>query len=319
MNVLVAGATGFIGLPLCRALARAGHRVTVLTRSGARAQALLPEGIHLEEWDAKTVGPWAAAAAAADVCINLAGASIGAGRWTAARKRAIVESRVQATRALVKALAGRGKAAEPPLLINASGKDVYGPRGDEPLDESAPAGKGFLAETCILWEREARRAEEAGARVVLFRLGLVLGSRGALDRIQLPFKLYLGGTLGPGTQWVSWIHRQDVVGAMLHLIEMFRRRDPRLSGPVNAVAPTPVSMRTFCRAIGRSLSRPVWLPAPAPLLRAVLGEMADLILFGQRAVPQKLLEWEYPFQYTELDAALRDVNASAGERRAKAP
>lgn len=288
MRVLVAGGTGFIGAPLCRALRAAGHEPTVVSRDPA----------HAEEaavgWDAL-----GAAVAAADAVVNLAGESIAGGRWTEERKRALRESRIGTTRALVDAMAASPR--RPPVLVNASAVGYYGARGDEALDESAAPGPGFLADVCQAWEREAQRAEASGTRVVRLRLGIVLAADGgALARMLPAFRAFVGGPVGHGRQWMSWIHRDDATGLVLDALE-----NAGYTGAVNATAPQAVRNRDFARALGRTLARPAWLPAPAAALRLVLGEMADMLLTGQRVLPQAAERLGYHWRYRELEPALR--------------
>ena len=288
MRVLVTGGTGFIGTPVCRALRAAGHAVTVVTRDPGRLQS------GAVGWD--RVGE---AVRSADALVNLAGEPIAVARWTAAQKERIRDSRVAATRRLVDAAAAA--ATRPPTLVNASAVGYYGPRGDEPLDESAPPGEGFLADVCRAWEAEAERAETLGMRVVRLRIGMVLGpGGGALARMQGPFRAFVGGPLGDGRQWMSWIHVDDVVGLVLEAIG-----SERYHGPVNGTAPRPVTNREFSATLGRALSRPSWLPAPAFALRLAFGEMAEMLLAGQRVVPRAAERAGYRWRYSELLTSLR--------------
>jgi uncharacterized protein (TIGR01777 family) len=293
MNILLTGGTGFIGAPLCRRLAQRGHAVAVLTRSPHRAAQ--HEGPSIVPFDA---AEWRSAVEGADAVVNLAGEPIAARRWTPAQKRRIQESRVQTTRRLVDAIAASSR--KPSVLISASATGFYGARGDEPLTEADPPGTGFLAETCQAWEDAATRAEPLGIRVVRLRIGVVLGrGGGALAKMAPPFLACVGGTLGHGRQWMSWVHLEDVLG----LIE-WALAHPELSGAVNATAPEPVTMAAFCRQLGRALRRPCWAPVPALVLRAVLGEMAQMLLTGQRVLPEAALRAGYAFRYPSLPAAL---------------
>jgi uncharacterized protein (TIGR01777 family) len=303
VKVVVAGGTGFIGRPLVEALLLRGWQVTVLSRSAAPA---LPAGVRAARWDGGVAGAgaWRDAVAQADAVVNLAGESIGAGRWTAERKRRILQSRVGATRALVEAMVAAGLPQVPRVLVSASAVGFYGPRGDEPVTEDAGPGSDFLSRVCVAWEAEARRAAGRGVRVALPRIGLVLAADGgALPRMALPFRLFAGGPLGSGRQWVPWIHREDLVALLLLLIT-----EPAAHGPVNAVAPEPVTGREFARALGRALRRPSWLPAPAAALRLLLGEAADgLLLSGQRALPRKAEALGYRFRHPTLAGALAAI------------
>ena len=293
MRVLVTGGTGFIGSALCRALAAAGHQVAVVTRGNAQPSAR--DAVRYLPWDG---AEWRAALAAADAVVNLAGEPIAAKRWTVEQKVRIRESRVQMTRRLVEAMEGAGH--RPAALISASAIGYYGDRGDVPVDEVSPPGSGFLAETCFAWEAEARRAETLGVRVVRMRLGVVLAEGGgALAKMVPPFQGFLGGPLGSGRQWVSWVSRDDVIG----LIQWALAQE-QVQGAINATAPEPVTMRGFCRELGRALRRPSWLPAPAPAVRLLLGEMAEMLLTGQRVLPSAALAKGYAFRFPRLPDAL---------------
>ena len=288
MRVLVTGGTGFIGAALCHALTGAGHAVTVVTRDPA----------HIA---AAAIG-WERVRGAVrenDALVNLAGEPLGSRRWSVRQKEFIRQSRVLATRTLVDAIA----AAEPRprVLVNASAVGYYGPRDDEPLDESAGPGAGFLADVCRAWEQEALRAEDLGLRVVRLRLGVVLAADGgALARMLPPFRAFVGGPIGSGRQWMSWIHRDDVTGIVVDALA-----NDGYHGPVNATAPQPVTNRDFAKLLGRTLARPAWLPTPAFALRLALGEMAELLLSGQRVLPGIAERLAYQWRYPELSGALR--------------
>ncbi len=293
MKLLIAGGTGFIGTPLCQALIAHGHELSVLTRQpqGHLARAHL----HYLPWQFEDVRR---AIAEVEGVINLAGESIAAKRWSPRQKLALQESRFHTTRLLVDAMASQG--TRPVVLINASAIGYYGARGSEPLLETSPPGDGFLAELCKAWEREAQRAEPRGVRVVRIRIGMVLGpDGGALSKMVPPFRWCMGGPVGSGRQWVSWIHRADVVG----LIE-WALTHPEVSGAVNATAPDPVTMDSFCRELGRAVRRPSWARVPGGVLRILLGEMAELLLTGQRVIPNVALRSGYAFQFPELHHAL---------------
>jgi uncharacterized protein len=303
MNVVVTGGTGFIGRALCMSLSRKGHRVTLLTRKGRAASQLVEPSVTTVEWNGRDPGVWEERLEGADAVINLAGAPLADARWTDARKRLLTDSRVQLTRRLVEAMSRRS--AKPSVLISASGIGYYGPSDDRVLSESAPQGEGFLADLSVAWEGEARRAAQFGIRVVLLRTGMVLeGDGGALPKMLLPFRLYLGGPIMPGTQWVSWIHRNDHVG----LIE-WALATPTVSGPINAVAPEPKTMQAFCATLGRVLRRPCWLPVPETVLSLALGELGTVMTTGQRGSPQKALADGYVFQYPSLEGALQAILA----------
>jgi hypothetical protein len=232
--------------------------------------------------------------------VNLAGETI-AQRWTAAAKARIVESRARAAEQVGAALQAAKR--RPGVLVNASAVGFYGNRGDEELTEESGPGSGFLAETTVAWEEAGRRAAPAGVRLVLPRIGVVLGEEGgALSKMLLPFRLGLGGPLGSGKQWMPWIHRDDLVALLVASLE-----DPRFEGPVNATAPAPVTMREFAATLGRVLHRPAFAPAPAFAIRAAMGEMAGLVLDGQKVLPAKASALGFPFRFESLEPALREI------------
>jgi uncharacterized protein (TIGR01777 family) len=235
-----------------------------------------------------------------DAVINLAGEPVAAGRWTTDRKAAMRSSRVGTTTALVAALSQLRH--RPTVLVSASAIGYYGPRGDEPLTEEAASGTGFLAELCRDWEAAARAAEPLGIRVVLPRIGVVLGPGGALAKMLPAFRMGLGGPIGRGTQWMSWIHRDDLIELLLAVLTQ------DLRGPINATAPQPVTNREFSRALGRALHRPTWARVPGLVLRILFGQMAEeLLLTGQRVVPRRAEAMGFRFQYPTLEEALRGI------------
>lgn len=301
MRIVVSGGTGFIGRPLCASLCLDGHQVKVLTRNRAVAQRACGSMVTAIEWNGRATGDWEHCLDGADAVINLAGAPIADGRWTEVRKQLLVESRVLTARLLVEALSRRS--SKPRTLINASGIGYYGASDDRLLDEGAARGQGFLADLCLAWEVEAVRAVKMGVRVVMLRTGMVLEQcGGALPKMLLPFRLFAGGPIMPGTQWVSWIHRRDHIGLIQWLLTT-----PNISGPVNAVAPEAVTMNQFCNALGRVLHRPSWLPVPGFALNLVLGELGTIMTTGQRVIPAKALSGGYVFQYPKLEPALRAI------------
>lgn len=297
MKVAIVGSNGLIGRALGRALVDRGDSVVALSRGGSSGIA----GALDMRWDPAEGPPPAAALEGGDAVVNLAGVPIGGKRWTADRKREIRESRTLTTRALVDAMTGEGG---PRVLVNGSAVGYYGPT-DETVDESAPAGSDFLADTCVAWEREAARAAEHGVRVVLVRTGIVLArDGGALPQMAMPVKFFAGGPIGGGRHWIPWIHIDDEVGLLLLALD----REP-VSGPMNASAPEPARQRDFVKALAKALGRPAALPTPAFPLRIAMGEMATLALEGQRAVPAVALAAGYEFIHPELEAALRTVYA----------
>lgn len=297
MKALVTGATGFIGQRLLPWL----KWPVVLTRNPERTGTALAN-VELHRWEPEAAPPPAEAFRGVDTVFHLAGESVAAGRWSAARKQRIRDSRVLGTRHLVAALAALKE--RPAVLVSASAIGYYGDRGDEVLDEDALPGNDFLAGVCKEWEAEANRAAELGIRVVTPRIGLVLGKAGgALERMLTPFRLGLGGPLGPGRQWMSWIHIDDLIGLLLYA-------GPRhISGPMNAVAPNPVTNREFTRELARALRRPAIFPVPRFALRLALGEMAGVPLASQRVMPAIAQRTGYRFQYPRLADALREILA----------
>lgn len=299
MNVVITGGTGFIGRALCAALAHGNHSMSLLTRDPAQVIHRPGASVRTVQWNGRDTGPWEQVLEGADAVINLAGAPIADARWTVARKQLITDSRVLTTRLLVRALSRCS--SKPATFISASGIGYYGASDDRHLDEGAPRGQGFLADLCLAWEAEALRAAEFGTRVVLLRTGMVLEQDGgALAKMVLPFKLYAGGPIMPGTQWVSWIHRSDHIGLIQWALTM-----PTVSGPLNAVAPQPVTMKIFCEALGRVLHRPSWLPVPTFALNMLLGDLGTLMTTGQRVIPTKAVAGGYAFHYPTLEPALR--------------
>ncbi len=301
MNIVVAGGTGFIGQALCATLLYGGHRVSLLTRHAGQVLHRPDARVNVAEWNARDMGPWEELLEGADAVVNLAGAPIADGRWTDERKRLLTESRVLTTRLLVRALSRRS--SKPPVFISASGIGYYGASDDRQLDEGAARGTGFLADLCLAWEAEAMSAAEFGTRVVLLRTGMVLeADGGALGKMLLPFRLFAGGPIMPGTQWVSWIHRSDHIGLI-----QWALTTTAVCGPINAVAPEPVRMNTFCDVLGQAMHRPSWLPVPGIALNMLLGELGTLMTTGQRVIPKKAMAGGYVFRYPTLESALRAV------------
>jgi uncharacterized protein (TIGR01777 family) len=292
MQIVVAGGTGFLGTALVARLRKDGHTVTVLSRH--------PRGAHEYEWSPyEPSSGWVQVLEDADAVVNLAGAPI-ATRWTAAHKREMWNSRLLSTRTLVAAM--RSVRGGPAILINASAIGTYGDCGDEILTEESPPGSGFLASMGAAWEKETRSAAPR-TRVVLLRTGIVLEKDGgALPRMALPFRFFAGGPLGSGRQYMSWIHRDDWTAMVSWALTV-----EGLSGPLNVTAPQPVTNLEFARTLGRVLQRPAFLPAPGFALRAVLGEMADVIVTGQQVLPAKAHAFGFEFTHPELAGALRSI------------
>ncbi len=296
MKVLVTGASGLVGSALVPFLTTGGHRVTRLVRSQPRPS------VAEMQWDPAAGIQDLTSLEGMDAVVHLAGENIASGRWTVARKARIRDSRVTGTRTLCEALA---RLSQPPkVLVSASAIGYYGDRGAEALWENSAFGTGFLPEVCRVWEEATQPAVQTGIRVVLLRIGIVLSpTGGALAKLLLPFKLGLGGILGSGKQYMSWIALDDVVGAVNHALVT-----DTLRGPVNAVAPFPVTNGEFTRTLGRVLGRPTVFPVPAFAARLAFGEMADeLLLASTRVEPKRLLATQYTFRCPELDGALRHV------------
>jgi uncharacterized protein (TIGR01777 family) len=292
MQVMVTGATGLIGRPLVRALAAAGHSVLVVSRSPGRVPA------RAIGWDAVPQ-----AIDEVDAVVNLAGEPVAEGRWTEARKQEIRASRIDGTRAIVRAI--REAKKRPGVLVSASATGYYGPRGDEPIDETVGPGNDFLSGVCKAWEAEAQAAEALDVRVARLRIGIALApDGGALGTMLLPFRAGIGGPVGSGKQWMPWIHVDDVCGLVVAAVAGADWR-----GAVNATAPNPVRNGDFARTLGRALSRPAVLPLPGLVLRLAFGEMANILLTGQRAVPAAAQQLGYAFKHPELAGALADLLA----------
>lgn len=296
MHILLTGGTGLIGRALCRHWARQGHQLTVWSRTPQQVEALCGAGVRgvgrLEELGDEPL----------DAVVNLAGAPIADRPWTRKRKALLWASRITLTEQLLSWLASRGQ--KPRVLLSGSAVGWYGDGGERELDEdSIQVTDDFAAQLCGAWEETALRAEDLGIRVVLLRTGLVLAREGGfLKRLLLPFKLGLGGPLGSGRQWMPWIHISDQIALIDFLLQQEQAR-----GPYNACAPTPVRNREFSRALGRELHRPACMPAPAFALRLALGELSELLLGGQRALPTRLQAEGFSFRFTHLDVALADL------------
>ena len=299
-RVLITGGTGLIGRALSANIAADGYEVIVLSRNPERA-AGLPPGVRAERWDGRTAAGWGALADGAYAVVNLAGEGISDGRWTAERKRRIRESRLDAGRAVVQAI--ETTKDRPRVLVQASGVGYYGPSGEEDVSESAPAGRDYLARLAVEWESSTAGVEPLGVRRVIIRTGIVLSKNGgALPRMMLPFRFFIGGRLGSGRQWLPWIHIADEVGAIRFLLE-----NERAGGAFNLSAPNPVTNADFSRWLGRQMGRPALVPTPGFLLRLAFGEMAGMLLTGQRTVPRHLTQTGYAFRFAEAEAALRDI------------
>ena len=301
MKIIVAGGTGFIGSHLCRTLIANQHEITVLSRNRKRASTLFPTSVTIAEWDTKSAKPIEQALNGADAVVNVMGEPIADSRWTESRKQLLLNSRIETTRTLVEAISLTSQ--KPRTLINASGIGFYGPQDDQAFTEESPRGRGFLSDLCVGWENAAKGAEEIGVRVVLPRIGMVLGKTGgALPKMLLPFKLFMGGPIAPGTQHLSWIHQKDLSDLIIWLLEK-----PEISGPVNAVAPESATMKEFCRQLGKALHRPSWFPVPEFVLKLAFGEMASVLTTGQVVKPFMAQQKGFTFSYPKLDLALQSL------------
>jgi uncharacterized protein (TIGR01777 family) len=299
MKILITGGTGFVGTQLTSRLLQDGHEVTILSRSAKRSGEV-PRGISYLQGDPTQKGSWQEAIKNHDAVINLAGASIFA-KWTEEHKKAIRESRVSTTQNIV-----QGIPAHPEkqfTLLSTSAVGYYGFCGDEKLTEDSPNGYDFLARIASEWEGEALKARDKGARVVITRFGIVLGEKGgALSQMIPLFKKYVGGPIGSGKQWFSWVHIKDLSEAFAFLLE-----HPEISGPVNVCAPNPVRNKDLAKALGKVLHRPSFMPAPGFMVKLVLGEFGSVILEGQRVIPKRLLDSGFAFQYPDIDKALQGI------------
>lgn len=299
MKVVLGGGSGLIGRAICRALITVGHQPVVLTRDPRRASRL-PAGVRVVAWNPPRVGDWAAELTDAGAVINLAGESIGRWPWTSRRKAALLESRLAPTRVLIEAIGRLPAEGRPGVLLSASGTDLYEGRDSGPADEATPPADTFLSRLCLSWEREALRAEGLGLRVVLMRTSSVIAPGAPVLRVlALPFRLFVGGRLGSGLQWISWVDVADIVGLYLWALE-----SNEIHGPLNGAAPDPRRQADFARALGAALHRPSWFPTPAWIVRLVLRDQATLALGSRRIWPAKALAFGYVFRRPLLEASL---------------
>jgi uncharacterized protein (TIGR01777 family) len=299
-RIVVAGGSGLIGRALTRELARSGAEVVVLSRApGGGGE--LPAGARWASWDGRTAGGWWSECEGAAAVVNLAGENVASGRWTAARRRRLLASRIHTTDAVVSAISlARTK---PRVLVQASAVGYYGARGDAGIDEDAAPGEGFLPELSQAWEAASEPVETHGVRRVLLRTGIVLARGGGALAKMLPiFRLGLGGPLGDGRQWLPWIHLADEVAAIRFLLDR-----QELAGPFNLAAPEPATNESFSRALARALGRPCFARVPAAALRLAVGEMAQVLLSGQKVRPRRLIEAGFAFRFPRLESALADL------------
>ncbi|MBM2806305.1 MAG: hypothetical protein HW419_4198 [Deltaproteobacteria bacterium] len=297
MRLVVTGASGFIGSALCPRLLEQGHTLTLFTRGSPRDAS---SGVkRWQHWTPGVLRQWDVELDGADGVINLAGEPIAEKKWSHTQRQLLIKSRVAATQSLVQACAKAKH--KPKFLINASAIGYYGARDDEEISEDEPPGDDFLSQLCRDWEEEAKKAEALGMRVVRLRTGIVLGhGGGALMKMVEPFKYFLGGPIGSGKQWMSWIHLEDQARLILHVME-----NQQASGPINATAPNPVRNKEFSQALGRVLRRPCWVPVPGFALRLGLGDMAEMLLTGQRVIPATAQRLGFTFDFPNLPEALQ--------------
>lgn len=300
-KIIITGATGLIGRKLSQKLTEAGHQIIVFSRNASSAKNILKKDYTYIDWDYRKSDKWIESISTADVIVHLAGINLFAKRWNKKFKEEILASRKETTKALVDAV--KLSQAKPEVFVSASAVGYYGDCGDKLLDENSPAGNDFLAEVCKVWEAEAAEVEQAGVRRVSVRTGIVLSKEdGALKRMLLPFKLFVGGPLGNGKQWFPWIHIDDIVGIYFHAIE-----NQNLNGAVNAASPNICTMKEFAKTLGKVLHRPSLFPVPELALKIAIGEAGKVVLMSQRVKVNKLLESGYKFKFENLEEALRNL------------
>jgi uncharacterized protein (TIGR01777 family) len=309
VKVVVTGATGFMGPALVAALRARSHEVTILARNAERAKAALGDGVTIVVADLEARGAWCDSLAGAGAIIHLAGEPVAGKRWTARQKQIIRDSRVEATRTLVEAIAALEPSDRPHVLLSASGTDYYpypedAGFDDDEVTESAAPSESFLGRVCRDWEREAMAAGKLGVRVACMRTGIVLGHGGPLAKMTTPFKLFVGGKLGDGKQWLSWIHLDDAIAAYVAALD-----DDRYAGAFNLVTDS-TRNREFSKALGKALGRASWAPVPSFVIKLALGEFAEVVLNGRRVVAKRLTELGFRWKHPELDEALRSATAS---------
>lgn len=304
MKVAITGATGFVGSRLVERLQSDGHSAVILTRNPLQAKRLFPTsavpGVDVVAYTPTESGDWQQAIAGCDGVVNLAGEPIAESRWTPERKQIILKSRQLGTQKLVDAIAQA--AQKPSVLVNASAIGYYGTSETATFDETSPPGDDFLAQVCEAWEAEAEKVKQAGVRLVIVRLGIVLGNGGALAKMIPPFKLFAGGPIGTGKQWFSWIHREDLVNLILQALTQ-----PQMEGVYNATAPNPVRMAEFSHTLGEVMHRPSWLPVPGFALETLLGDGAKVVLEGQQVLPKRTQTTGFQYQYPTVKQAVAEI------------
>ena len=301
MRVIITGGSGLIGSALATDLLKDGHEVIALSRDPQGRRSHLPAGVRVEPWDGRSADGWGHLAEGAWAIVNLAGENIGEKRWSEDRKRAILESRVLAGKAVTQA--ATQAAHKPAVVVQASGVGYYGPQKEARISEESPAGTDFMSQICQQWEPATAGVEQAGVRRVIVRNGVVLSLMGgALPRMVMPFRFFAGGPLGSGQQWISWIHLRDEIAGLRFLME-----NQAASGVYNLTSPHPVRNRDFERAIGKAMHRPAVVPVPAFAIRLLFGEMAITVVEGQRVLPDRLEKAGFLFSYPKIEEALGDL------------
>lgn len=300
MKIVLFGGSGFLGGHLVPKLLSKGHTVILVSRRPELVRRKIVPFLDVKEWS--TPEKLGSVIEGTDAVVNLMGESIGTKRWSDPRKKKLLASRIETTRTIVETIGKTSR--KPSVLLNASAVGYYGNVENDEVTETYPAGNDFLAHLCVRWEAEARKAEPMGVRIVLPRTGIVLAKDGgALQRMLLPFRMFVGGPLGSGKQWFPWIHIDDEIDAMIYALE-----HSEISGPINLVAPESITMKQFCTALGNAMRRPSWAPVPSFVLKIILGEMADaLVLGGQKVSSQKLIQSGYRFKFSRIDEALAEI------------
>jgi uncharacterized protein len=303
MNILISGGTGFIGRSLCIKLLDKKHEVIVLTRNKKKAELIFGREVNLVDYSEINVSHFENVKHfKTDCIINLSGETIGNHRWDKKTKEKIISSRVNSTKALVEFIKNQTPEDRPKVFINASAIGYYGSKQDEELKENTSSGNDFLSDVCRQWEAEALKAEALGVRVVTVRTGVVLGLEGALKKMLLPFRFFVGGPLGNGRQWMSWIHIKDLVNVYYYALT-----NDKIKGAVNATSPNQTTMNDFSKTLGKVMHRPSLFRVPAFVLRLIFGEMADVLLGSQKVIPEKLIKSGFEFEFPVLEDALKDI------------
>lgn len=305
MRIFVTGGTGLVGTRLVKALLARGDKPVVLSRRAGPAREALGAGVEVVEGDPMKEGPWMDSIAGCDGVIHLVGENVFAQRWNDQFKKLLVDSRVLSTRHVARALSASPKRGDgqPKAFVSASAIGIYGPRGDEELDENTPPGDDFLAKLCVEWEKEARAPEATGVRCAQVRVGVVLDKKGgALKQLITPFWLGMGGPVGSGRQYMAWVHHDDLVRLFLFALD-----NASCSGPLNGTAPQPVTNKAFGHALGKAMWRPSFMWTPGFMLSLMLGESAQIVLNGQRVIPRKPLALGFEFRYPTVDSALAEI------------